>query len=67
MQLEQIFPTNDPKMIERFTQEIKLVRRIQHKSVVPNYDIGDREEIIKPHSDLCSRETSLTWSLYVPS
>ena len=32
---------NDPKMIERFTQEIKVVRRIQHKSVVPNYDIGE--------------------------
>src|SRR5260221_13313146 len=31
----------DPKMIERFTQEIKVVRRIQHKSVVPNYDIGE--------------------------
>jgi serine/threonine protein kinase len=32
---------NDPKMIERFTHEIKVVRRIQHKSVVPNYDIGE--------------------------
>ena len=36
---------SDPKMIERFTHELKTVRRIQHKAIVPNFDMGEWQSL----------------------
>ena len=36
---------SDPKMIERFMHELKTVRRIQHKAIVPNFDMGEWQSL----------------------
>jgi HAMP domain-containing protein/tRNA A-37 threonylcarbamoyl transferase component Bud32 len=36
----------DPQSIERFKQEIRLARKISHRNVVRNYDLGDSDGML---------------------